>query len=363
MSKIKELIKAMCPNGIEYKKLEECCNILDNRRKPVKKGDRKEGKYPYYGANGIQDYVSEYIFDGRFVLVGEDGSVITNSGNPVVNWAEGKIWVNNHAHVIEEIDGIMLRYLFHYIQTIDVSDLIHGNIPKLNQSDFRNLTIAIPPIKVQEKIVKILDKFSELRAELEAELEARKQQYAFWSKKLLNRKSKNMIKMNDICINITSGKCYDRMENGKYPVYGSTGIISATDSYSFDEEKILIARVGANAGYVHIAKGKYDVTDNTLIINLKKDYNMKYIYYYLQNFNLNKMAKGGGQPLITAKQIKELEINLPLAEEQEKIVIILDQFDKLVNDILEGLPAEIELRKQQYEYYRNELLGFKEVIY
>ena len=142
-NKLEELIKKLCPNGVEYKKLEDCCNILDNERKPVTKSARIKGEYPYYGANGIQDYVSDYILDGTFVLVGEDGSVINKNGNPVVTWAEGKIWVNNHAHVIKEKENVLLRYLYHYIQTINVSVLIHGNIPKLNQGDFRNLRIAV----------------------------------------------------------------------------------------------------------------------------------------------------------------------------------------------------------------------------
>ena len=72
MSKLYELIKKFCPDGVEFKKLEECCNILDRKRKPVTKAAREAGEYPYYGANGVQDYVSDYIFDGVFVLVGED---------------------------------------------------------------------------------------------------------------------------------------------------------------------------------------------------------------------------------------------------------------------------------------------------
>jgi len=114
MSKIEELIKEKCPDGVEFRKLEDCCNILDKKRKPVTKSAREAGEYPYYGANGIQDYVSDFIFDGTFVLVGEDGSVITPNGTPVVTWATGKIWVNNHAHIIEEIEGVDLRYMFHY---------------------------------------------------------------------------------------------------------------------------------------------------------------------------------------------------------------------------------------------------------
>ena len=101
MTKLEQLIKELCPDGVEIRSLENCCNILDRKRKPVTKSAREAGEYPYYGANGIQDYVSDYIFDGIFILVGEDGSVITSTGNPVVTWAEGKIWVNNHAHIIE----------------------------------------------------------------------------------------------------------------------------------------------------------------------------------------------------------------------------------------------------------------------
>lgn len=144
MSKLEKLIQELCPDGVKYKKLGECCNILDYKRNPITKSAREVGEYPYYGANGIQDYISNYIFDGTFVLVGEDGSVVTKRGTPVVTWAEGKIWVNNHAHIIEEKEGVLLRYLFHYIQTIDVTSLIHGNIPKLTGKDFKALQIAIP---------------------------------------------------------------------------------------------------------------------------------------------------------------------------------------------------------------------------
>ena len=181
MSKLNELIQQYCPDEVEYRKLEDCCAVLDKKRKPVTKAAREAGEYPYYGANGIQDYVADYIFDGTFVLVGEDGSVITKAGTPVVTWAEGKIWVNNHAHIIEETDGVLLRYLFHYIQTIDVTPLIHGNIPKLTGGDFRALQIPVPPLPVQSEIVRILDNFTELTAELTA----RKKQYEFYRDKLL----------------------------------------------------------------------------------------------------------------------------------------------------------------------------------
>lgn len=181
MNKLICLIQELCPNGVEYLPLEKCCTILDNKRKPVTKAAREAGEYPYYGANGIQDYVSDYIFNGTFVLVGEDGSVITSNGTPVVTWATGKIWVNNHAHIISEIDGVLLRYLFHYLQTVNVTPLIHGNIPKLTGGDFRALRIPLPPLAVQQEIVRILDSFTELTAELTA----RRKQYEHYRDELL----------------------------------------------------------------------------------------------------------------------------------------------------------------------------------
>ena len=143
-------------------------------------------------------------------------------------------------------------------------------------------------------------------------------------------------------------------------MYGSTGIISKTNYPIYDKEQILIARVGANAGYVQIAKGRYDVSDNTLILDIKNKISFKYLYHILNNLNLNQYAKGGGQPLITAGELKQIKIPVPPIEEQERIVKILDRFDKLCNDISEGLPAEIFARKKQYEYYRDKLLNFKE---
>ena len=187
-SSLEDMIHDMCPNGVDYKPLEQCCTILDNKRKPVTKAARQAGEYPYYGANGIQDYVSEYIFDGTFILVGEDGSVVTPNGNPVVNWAEGKIWVNNHAHIVAEKEGVLLRFLYYYLQTVDVSAFIHGNIPKLTGGDFKSITVPVPPIHVQQEIIKILDSFStlssELIAELTAELENRQKQYEYYRDRL-----------------------------------------------------------------------------------------------------------------------------------------------------------------------------------
>ncbi len=190
--RLKTLLHTLAPKGVGFRKLGEVCEILDNRRIPIAKNKRKPGIYPYYGANGIQDYVDSYIFDGDFVLVGEDGSVINKDNTPVVNWASGKIWVNNHAHVLQTKNELKLKFLYFYLQTIDVSYYVAGTPPKINQENLKQIQIPIPPLEIQQEIVKILDQFSllttDLLAGIPAEIKARKKQYEYYREKLLTFK-------------------------------------------------------------------------------------------------------------------------------------------------------------------------------
>ncbi len=187
--RLQTLLQTLAPKGVEFRKLGEVCEILDNRRIPIAKNKRNPGIYPYYGANGIQDYIDSYIFDGDFVLVGEDGSVINKDNTPVVNWASGKIWVNNHAHVLQTKNELKLKFLYFYLQTIDVSYCVVGTPPKINQENLKKIIIPIPPLEIQQEIVKILDQFSilttDLLAGIPAEIEARKKQYEYYREKLL----------------------------------------------------------------------------------------------------------------------------------------------------------------------------------
>ena len=387
MSKLYELIKKFCQDGVEFKKLEECCNILDRKRKPVTKAAREAGEYPYYGANGIQDYVSDYIFDGVFVLVGEDGSVITTGGTPVVNWAEGRIWVNNHAHIIEEREGVLLRYLYHYIQTIDVTQLIHGNIPKLTGGDFKALKIAVPPLEVQHEIVHILDSFTLLTAELTAELTARKSQYEFYRDKLLTFSNDTLeCKLKDICdifLGLTSTPNYTDagvkfisaqntsndfldLKNVKY--ISETDFENATSNAKPQRGDLLFTRVGSNLGHPVIVE-----TDEKLCIFVSLGYlrirnNEKVIIGYLKHWmntdlfwsQVRKNVHGAAKVNLNTGWLKEFRISLPPLETQERIVHVLDNFETICTDLNIGLPAEIEARKKQYEYYRDLLLTYVE---
>lgn len=390
MSRLDELIQEYCPDGVEYRQLKDCCNVLDKKRKPITKAARETGIYPYYGANGIQDYVVDYIFDGTFILVGEDGSVITPTGRPVVNWAEGKIWVNNHAHIVAEREGVLLRFLYHFIQTVDVTTFIHGNIPKFTGGDFKSLQVPIPPLPVQEEIVRILDTFTELTAELTAELQARKKQYEYYSEKVLNSYIVKDVTLSDILLSIHTGlnpRRFFRVNTDDAKNYyvtirefkgGQLQFTDKTDRINDEAMRLCNNRSNLEVGDVlfsgtgtigetyviekepsnwNIKEGVYSLKPN------KKRVLSKFLKYYLSSMEMrNKyemLAEGGTVKSISMKKMGDLIVKLPSIEDQERIIETLDHFNTLCNDLTSGLPAEIESRQKQYEYYRDKLLTFK----
>ena len=365
MSRLDELIQKLYPDGVESKNLEECCTVLDRKRKPVTKAARENGEYPYYGANGIQDYVSDYIFDGTFVLVGEDGSVITSQGTPVVNWAEGKIWVNNHAHIIEEKNGVLLRYLYHYLQTVDVTHLIHGNIPKLTGGDFKALTVPVPPLEVQREIVRILDSFMLLTAELTAELTARKSQYEFYRDELLKVDgSIKTVALEEIAdIGTGSSNTNEGLEEGLYPFYVRSQEPLRKNEYEYDETAIITAGDGVGVGKVyHYVEGKYALHQRAYRIHINTPEVLpKYYFHYMKSTFLPYIQKTmfqGSVASIRRPMLNKFPVPVPSLEVQKKIIDVLENFESICSDLNIGLPAEIEARQKQYEYYRDALLTY-----
>lgn len=152
-------------------------------------------------------------------------------------------------------------------------------------------------------------------------------------------------RLGEVCNSISSGNNKERNDNGDYPVYGSTGLIGYSNVCIYDIPQILVARVGAHAGYVYCVDGNYDVSDNTLILNLKSTYHFDFAYNQLLHYNLNRYIFGSGQPLVTAGQLKSLRIPLPPLAEQEKIAEILSTWDKAIERQTQ-LIQKLELRKK-----------------
>lgn len=144
--------------GWKAEPLGELCDILDHKRKPITKRDREPGEHPYYGATGILDYVAGYLFDEPLVLVGEDGAKWA-SGENTAFAVEGKIWVNNHAHVLRpHRNQVLDNWLIYHLNHSDLSEFVSGlTVPKLNQGSLREILIPLPPLPEQHRIVGILD--------------------------------------------------------------------------------------------------------------------------------------------------------------------------------------------------------------
>ena len=176
---------------VEWKNLGDLAENLDSKRKPITSGLREAGSIPYYGASGIVDYVKDYIFDGDYLLVSEDGANLLARNTPIAFSISGKSWVNNHAHVLKFDTYAERRYIEYYLNSIDLTPYISGAAqPKLNKKNLEGILIPNPALNEKERIVALLDKFDALTASitegLPREIELRQKQYAYYRDLLLS---------------------------------------------------------------------------------------------------------------------------------------------------------------------------------
>ena len=177
--------------GFEWKTLDQISENLDSKRKPITSGLRTSGKIPYYGASGIVDYVKDYIFDGDFLLISEDGANLLARNTPIAFSASGKIWVNNHAHILKFETYEERRFIEFYLNKIDLTPYISGAAqPKLNKKNLNSIKFPIPSIPEQHRIVSILDKFETLTNSitegLPLAIEQSQKRYEYYRELLLN---------------------------------------------------------------------------------------------------------------------------------------------------------------------------------
>jgi len=368
---------------VVWKPLGEVCKVLRGKRL-TKKELSDEGIYPVFHGGLIPlGYYNSYNRKGNQTMVINTGSI----GEVV--WSGVDFWSSDGTFVVETNDVIEDKFLYYYLKTKEQylkSQKREGGVPTIDRSVVEKLSIPLPPLSVQQEIVRILDKFTQLEAELEAELDCRKRQYEYYRNKLLTF---NEIgggteivwkTLGEVSKKISSGgtpkTTVSEYYNGEIPWlrtqevgYGEiwdTSIkiteeaIKNSSAKWIPKDCVIIAMYGATVGRVGI--NKIPLTTNQACANIEVNEeiaNYKYIYYYLLNqYEYIKSLGAGSQTNINAQIVKSLKIPLPPLEEQQRIATILDKFDTLVNSISEGLPKEIALRRKQYEYYREKLLTF-----
>ena len=269
-------------------------------------------------------------------------------------------------------DKLTPKFVYYYFFVIDEwckQNVNVSSFPSVEIERLKKLPFPIPPLSVQERIVEILDKFTMLEAELEAELDCRKRQYEFYRNQLLTfeYEAVEWKTLGEIAVNfdamrkpITSGK----REEGTIPYYGASGVVDYVKGFIFDGDYLLVSEDGANliARTTPIAfsiSGKSWVNNHAHVLKFNTYEERRFVEYYLNSIDLTPYISGASQPKLNQKNLNKIKIPIPPLAEQERIVSILDKFDTLTTSISEGLPKEIELRRKQYEYYRERLLSFK----
>ncbi|OBY98045.1 restriction endonuclease subunit S [Streptococcus dysgalactiae subsp. equisimilis] len=374
MNKIEKLIKKLCPNGVEWKSLGESCEIANSGRKPVKSSLRESGDIPYYGANNIQDYVNGYTHDGDYILIAEDGSASLE--NYSVQRVKGKFWANNHVHVIRGKDVVINGFLFHYFKYMNFSTYLTGGTrAKLTKSKLIEIKIPIPPLEIQEEIVKILDKFTEYVTELTTELTLRQKQYNYYRDKLLSFEETSFEikkkRIGDILIKgkgtkITASQMKTLHKEGNPIRIFAGGKTFADIDYGdipekdVHEETAIIVKSRGIIDFEYYSKPFSFKNEFWSYSSIDENINLRYIYHYLK-YNKNhfqNIANNMQMPQISSSDTENYLIPIPSIEIQSRIVQVLDNFDTVCNDLNIGLPKEIELRQKQYEFFRDKLLNF-----
>jgi type I restriction enzyme S subunit len=340
--------------GWEYKSLATVCEILDSRRRPVTKKDRRAGEYPYYGATGIVDYVDAFIFDEPLVLVGEDGAK-WGSGEGTAFSVSGRYWVNNHAHVLRPIrarllDGWLVYYLVHQ----DLSPFVSGlTVPKLNQGNLREIPVPLPPVAVQRHIVAILDEAFEgiatAKASAEENLKNARELFISQLEWVFSKGESNWRRVPLESLGVTqtgsTPKSSEPENLGDYLPFVKPGDFNRDGSLTYDNEGLSMIgakkarRVQANSALmvcIGATIGKAGFSEREIATNQQvnswtptTDTSAKFIYYQMTSSDFQlRVRQSAGQatlPIINKSKWSALTVVIPpTLDEQLKIVADLD---------------------------------------
>ena len=363
MSKLEKLIQQYCPDGVEYVRLDKVANVCRGTR--VVKSQLSDTGYPVY-----QNCLTPMGYFERSNCNAGTTFVICGGAAGNVGYTDVDCWAADDCEFIIGGHQVINRYIYYYLMTKQnylLSKVRKASIPRLSPNIIKELEIPVPPLPVQEEIVRVLDTFTELQAELQAELQKRQQQYNFYRDILLSNMGNNAeyLAISEFA-ELKAGKAIKATElssimddNHSHPCFGGNGIRGFIGKVSHIGDYAIIGRQGALCGCVNWASGKFYATEHAVVCTPRPNVSSRYLYHLFTVADLNQYKSQGAQPGLSVQRLNELVFPIPPLEEQNRIVSILDQFDTLTNDLTSGLPAEMEKRRQQYEFYRDKLLTFK----
>ncbi|GHR11709.1 hypothetical protein VN0438_08640 [Helicobacter pylori] len=420
MNRIENLLQTLAPKGVEFRKLGEVCEIIRGKR-VTKKEILDKGKYPVVSDGiGFMGYLNEYNREENTITIAQYGTA------GFVNWQNQKFWANDVCFSVIPKETLINRYLYYVLTNMQnylYSISNRSAIPySISSNNIMQITIPIPPLEIQQEIVKILDAFTELNTELNTELKARKKQYQYYQNMLLDFKDINsnhkdakerlvqktypknlktllqtlapkgveFRKLGDIgeFYGGLVGKSKKSFSQGNklyvpyINVFNNPQLdLNALESVQIgDKEKQNTIQLGdvlftgssenledCAMSCVVTQKIEKDIYLNSFCFGFRffdeNLFNPSFLKHFLRDYNfrknISKVANGVTRFNVSKQLLSKITIPIPPLEIQQEIVKILDQFLALTTDLLAGIPAEIKARKKQYEYYREKLLTFK----
>jgi len=400
MSKLDEMIRELCPDGVEYVKLNSVCDIYDGTHSTpnyTESGVKFASVENIGNLYATRKYISEKDFE-KYKIKPRIGDVMmTRIGSvgvcTVVDRNEALAFYVSLALLRPQLDKVQSRFLKYAIESIHgrkelrKRTLINAVPIKINKDDIGKVTIPLPPIEIQSEIVHTLDNYTEnvvkLQNQLTAELTARKAQYSYYRDKLLTFESRiQLLPLKDIA-KFSYGytdkaqehgdtrflRITDIAEDGTMKPEGAKYILLNDESKKYLVKKgdLLLARTGATYGKTLYVPDNSPAVYASFLIKIELD-NSKISNRYYWHFSKSnqywrqaeKLVSKGGQQQFNTNAVERVVVPVPPLDVQSRIVNVLDNFEKICSDLNIGLPAEIEARQKQYEYYRDKLLTFAE---
>lgn len=347
-----------------FNSLDSACEVLNNRRRPITGNERTPGPYPYYGASGIVDYVGDFIFDERLLLVGEDGAK-WGAFEKTAFIADGKYWVNNHAHVLKPI-AANDTLLENYLTILDISPFVTGAAPpKLTLGKLKGIPIPLPPKPAeQQKIAECLSSVDEVIAAQARKVDALKTHKKGLMQQLFPREGETQPRLrfpefqSAVAWEVRPlGKVAENLDNrrvpitssdrkaGDVPYYGASGIVDYVEGFIFDEDLLCVSEDGANlvARTYPIAfpiSGKTWVNNHAHVLKFEHAFTQKFVELYLNSIKLDDFITGMAQPKLNKAMLDRIPIPHPCIPEQQRIATCLSSLDALIaaeTQKLEGL--------------------------
>jgi type I restriction enzyme S subunit len=323
-------------NGWKPARLGNLIDLFDSQRVPLNSRERQErqGDYPYYGAQGIIDYIDDYIFDGRYILVAEDGENLNSKKLPLALFATGKFWVNNHAHILRgKLDVIDDTFLLACLNNADVRPFVTGAAqPKLSQANLRQIEVPLPPLPTQRRIAGILSAYDELIENCQRRIrileEMARALYREWFVHFRFPAHEKIPRVNSTLGPIPDGweikPLFDLAEvkygknlptkllsdDSPYPVYGAAKVIGRHTEYT-REQRTIICGCRGSVGEMQITLPQCFVTNNSFTFDSNHTDNFFWLFHILRGRGLRDVVGGAAQPQITLDGISSVELLTP----------------------------------------------------